>query len=99
MTNKERRKQRREANRASLGSVAAAPSFQAVKKKRGQRTLLRRRLIAATFLGVIVVALAGAPKIAKADLGTPEIDPGSMAGALTLLVGGALALTDRIRRV
>jgi len=29
---------------------------------------------------------------------TPEIDPGSMAGALTLLVGGVLTLTGRRRR-
>ena len=29
---------------------------------------------------------------------TPEIDPGSMASALTLLAGGVLLLTDRFRR-
>ena len=29
---------------------------------------------------------------------TPEIDPGSMAGALTLLTGGVLMLTDRRSR-
>jgi hypothetical protein len=30
--------------------------------------------------------------------GTPEIDPGAMTSALTLLVGGVLLLTDRRRK-
>jgi hypothetical protein len=30
--------------------------------------------------------------------GVPEIDPGSLASAVALFVGGALMLTDRIRR-
>jgi hypothetical protein len=38
------------------------------------------------------VAFAGGP------LPAPEIDPGSMASALTLLVGGLLALKGRVRR-
>ena len=40
--------------------------------------------------------------IARADLGpppaAPEIDPGSMASAMTLLVGGAMMLTGRSRK-
>lgn len=31
-------------------------------------------------------------------IGAPEIDPGSMLGGLTLLVGGAFLLADRRRR-
>ena len=35
---------------------------------------------------------------AFAFLGTPEIDPGSMGSALTLLTGGVLLLTARLRK-
>jgi hypothetical protein len=49
---------------------------------------------------LLMVAALGAPALAnEGDEGVvPEIDPGSMAGALTLLVGGTLMLTDRFRR-
>ncbi len=97
MTKRERHRRRREANRSSLGPVAAAPSFKAVKTKGVKRSKLRRGLIASTFVAVLVALMIGAPKMAHASLGVPEIDPGSMAGALTLLVGGVLALTDRVR--
>jgi hypothetical protein len=38
------------------------------------------------------VAFAGGP------LPSPEIDPGSMSSALTLVVGGLLLLKSRVRR-
>jgi hypothetical protein len=98
MTRRERHKRRREANRATLGPVAEAPSFKAVRKKHSKRSMLRRRLIAATFAAVVIAVIA-VPKVSRADFNpVPEIDPGSMAGAMTLLVGGFLALTDRARR-
>lgn len=52
---------------------------------------------AATALGLALVlsALAGT---ASAGFDVPEIDPGSMGGALTLLVGGVMMLTGRARR-
>jgi hypothetical protein len=53
-------------------------------------------------LGVGLVLTAVAGRAAAFDNGTgldaPEIDPGSMSSALTLLVSGVLLLTDRIRR-
>ena len=52
---------------------------------------------AATALGraCVLSALAGT---ASAGFDVPEIDPGSMGGALTLLVGGVMMLTGRARR-
>jgi hypothetical protein len=50
-------------------------------------------------LGLVLV-LAGCAQTAFA-LGppnVPEIDPGSVASALTLAAGGVLLLTDRIRK-
>jgi hypothetical protein len=90
---------RREARKAALREVGAAPSFKAVKKKSSRRSPLRRSLIAASVLAVVFALSLAAPKAAVAAApDTPEIDPGSMAGAMTLLVGGVLALTDRNRR-
>jgi hypothetical protein len=98
MSPSEKRKLRREAQRASLQGVAAAPSFKAVKKKRTRRSPLRRALVISAGLLVLIMMIA-TPKTAHAGSpATPEIDPGSMAGAMTLLVGGVLALTDRSRR-
>ena len=98
MTNKERRTLRRHAIRAALGPVAAAKSFQALRKKRTRRSPMRRALIFSTLLAAFIAMMISAPKIAHAGGGlTPEIDPSSMAGAMTLLVGGVLALTDRSR--
>jgi hypothetical protein len=50
-------------------------------------------------LALVMVALAG-PAWAGGPQGpkAPEIDPGSMGGALALLTGGLLLLTDRFRR-
>lgn len=47
-------------------------------------------------LMLLVTATAGT---ARADLTfTPELNPGSLASAMTLLAGGLLMFTDRIRR-
>jgi hypothetical protein len=49
-------------------------------------------------LGLIVLGLA-TPVHAGAPLpGVPEIDPGSLTGALALLTGGLLMITDRLGR-
>jgi hypothetical protein len=45
----------------------------------------------------LVMAACSGPALAFGDE-VPEIDPGSMASALTALVGGMLVLTDRLRR-
>ncbi len=101
MSMREKRKIRREARRAALRNVAAAPSFQAVRTKRTRPSKLRRALLVSSILAVLLAVTMSAPKLARADFmpAAPEIDPSSMAGALTLLVGGVLALTDRNRRV
>jgi hypothetical protein len=100
MSPNEKRKLRREARRASLRGVAAAPSFKSIKKKRTRRSPLRRALVIGASLVVLIGMSVAAPKLAHATPppDAPEIDPGSMAGAMTLLVGGVLALTDRNRR-
>jgi hypothetical protein len=55
-------------------------------------------LRSAVALSIVVLASA-TPVYAGAPLpGVPEIDPGSVMGALALLSGGLLMLTDRIRR-
>lgn len=46
---------------------------------------------------LLLVAAASGRAYADGPLPAPEIDPGSMAGALTLLTGGVLMLTDRVR--
>lgn len=53
--------------------------------------------IAARALGLALV-LSAAAGTATAGFDVPEIDPGSMGGALTLLVGGVMMLTGRARR-
>lgn len=99
MTHRERRRRRREAARATLGTVASASSYKPKRKKRTRRDRVRLAVGVAAMLSVMVAMLALGPKSAVAGLGdSPEIDPGSIAGAMTLLVGGVLSLTDRIRR-
>ena len=103
MSMNERRKLRREARRATLQSVAAAPSQRASSKSktRSRKFPLRRAMILSSMLALIIGAMMATPKSALAvppPPPVPEIDPGSMAGALTLLAGGFLALTDRTRR-
>jgi hypothetical protein len=50
----------------------------------------------ATMLGFLL--LAGLTGFARADEQVPEIDPGSIASALTLLCGGVLVLRGRPKR-
>jgi hypothetical protein len=92
MSPTERRNARREARKTAASSINTAPD------RKTRRSPLRRALIAASALAVFFAMTLVAPKAARADGGTPEIDPGSMAGAMTLLAGGVLALTDRKRQ-
>lgn len=48
-------------------------------------------------LGFLLVFAAFETRAFGVDIG-PEIDPGSMTGALALLSGGVLLLTDRLRK-
>lgn len=59
-----------------------------------------RRLVRTARAGIgigMVLAALSTLAWAKQDW-APEIDPGSMASALTLLTGGVLMLTERRRR-
>ncbi len=49
---------------------------------------------------LVLAALASPATAAWCDgpMGAPEIDPGALTSALTLLAGGALVLADRFRR-
>jgi hypothetical protein len=49
-------------------------------------------------LALVLAAISGVALAKYNKDAAPEIDPGSMAGALTLLGGGLLMLTDRFRR-
>ena len=63
------------------------------------KTSLIHALRVASFglgLALMVTAVAGT---AHAEFQVPEVDPGSLASALTLLTGGVLTLTGRVRRV
>jgi hypothetical protein len=52
-----------------------------------------------TTCGLALVLGAGAATAyAGGPAPAPEIDPGSIAGALTVLTGGMLMLTDRLRK-
>ena len=58
-----------------------------------------RRLARAAALScgcALVLAALATPALAMDTV--PEIDPGSLGGALTLLGGGALILASRLRR-
>ena len=56
--------------------------------------ILRASLVACGGL-LVLTALGSA---AHASIEGPEIDPGTLSSAMTLLVGGALLLTSRRRR-
>jgi hypothetical protein len=56
---------------------------------------LRNGLTTAVGFVLVVSAMAG-QAVALVDV--PEINPGSLASAVTLLLGGVYLLTDRIRR-
>jgi hypothetical protein len=68
----------------TVGSVARLSS-------RTFRFALRGTGYVCLFFAISNVAFAGFPN-------TPEVDPGSAASALTLLVGSLLVVTDRVCR-
>lgn len=49
-------------------------------------------------LAMVLTAVSGSAYAGGPPFGTPEIDPGSMGSALTLLIGGAFWLTGRSRK-
>ena len=51
-------------------------------------------------LALVIASLAGSAyaKPPSTHSGVPEIDPGSIGGALTLLIGGAFLLTGKARK-
>jgi hypothetical protein len=49
-------------------------------------------------MALVLTALAGVVHAGASPPSVPEIDPGSMASALTLLIGGAILLTGRYRK-
>lgn len=53
--------------------------------------------VASFGLGLALM-ISGVAGSARADFSVPEVDPGSLASALTLLTGGVLTLTGRVRR-
>jgi hypothetical protein len=60
-------------------------------------------LVLIALSGPVVLIALGSPAIANKGNGNghvvaPEIDPGALSGAVTLLVSGTLILTDRLRR-
>ena len=62
-----------------------------------KNTAARACRISASVLGLALMFSALAAP-ASAGLDAPEVDPGSLASALTLLVGGAMTLAGRVRR-
>jgi hypothetical protein len=56
------------------------------------------RMGLALMLAVIVLAGSAYAGGGPPPLPAPEIDPGSIGGALTLLIGGAFLLTGRSRK-
>jgi hypothetical protein len=75
-----------------------------LRKERHMSIVLKRMLrCAAEFAGTgcgvaLVVAALASRAAANVPPPTPEIDPGSLAGALALVAGGVLVLRGRIRR-
>ena len=62
-----------------------------------KHTATRTCRLATSALGLALIFSAFSSP-AKALFDAPEVDPGSMASALTLLAGGVLTLTGRVRR-
>ena len=99
MSMQEGRRHRRRASGVILEAVATAPGTRGSRKPRRKRTVARRAVTVAAVLSVLTAMMFVGPKMAFAGGDVPEIDPTSMAGAMTLLIGGVLSLTDRNRRV
>ena len=60
------------------------------------KTMSALLTVARKSVGVMLVMTAFSGVALAVDL-APEMDPGSLTGALTLLIGGALMLRDRVR--
>ena len=100
MSRSEKRAVRRDAFRRTAGATTVADG---ARKRRGPWARIRSRFgLALPLLAfglVFPVAFVARPQRAMADVNlAPEIDPGSMAGAMTLLIGGVMTLTGRTRR-
>jgi hypothetical protein len=61
-------------------------------------SLLARTARTGVGMALVLTALAGVVRAGGLPPPVPEIDPGSMASAFTLLIGGALLLTGRSRK-
>ena len=59
---------------------------------------VRTARITSFGLGLALLLAATAPAAHAALADAPEVDPGSLASVATLLVGGVMTLTGRIRR-
>jgi hypothetical protein len=62
---------------------------------------IARRLVSLARWGGglgLVLAATATPALAQCHMHAPEIDAGSLATAVTLVTGGVLLLTDRLRR-
>jgi hypothetical protein len=54
-----------------------------------------RRLIHSCVLAAVILCVAGAAFARPLPTAAPEIDPGMAAGALSVLIGGAMILLGR----
>lgn len=59
---------------------------------------LKNSALAASSLLLISVLFVKTALAVDDGFDSPEIDPGSISSAVALVVGGALMLTDRLRR-
>ncbi len=59
---------------------------------------LARTALMGVGMALVLTALAGVVHAGGLPPPVPEIDPGSMASAMTLLTGGAILLTGRSRK-
>jgi hypothetical protein len=62
------------------------------------RSLVARGAWTAAALTLVLSALGGTALAGAGPPSVPEIDPGSVLSAVTLLSGGLMVLTDRRRR-
>ena len=61
------------------------------------KTMSALLTVARKSVGVMLVMTAMGGVALAVDPPAPEMDPSSITGALTLLIGGALMLRDRVR--